>query len=283
MTLRQFLLRERGSDRSCAAMASLRFASERAAGAVAVDSDDIGGVVTGPNGPGGRRLGDRRDHRPADPLHQERGDRRSGPLPHPRSAARRTTRCSRAATACVDSAKVQSEPGKVVNFTATTAPTPEGGRRNLSGDLLVFDAEDAGEARVPARQRQEPGRVAQRRQDQRLLRLSRARQQGDAHDPAGVRRHEVGGRLGAAHPVRAGDEQHGDRHRPHRYRSARSRCSPTGPTASPPASCLPRSRSGRRAGSATSSSRSGISPIPSTTCTTSPRPTSASRRSTPTA
>ena len=45
----------------------------------------------------------------------------------------------------------------------------------------------------------------------------------------------------------------------------------------------PRSRSVRRAASATSSSRSGIFPIPSTTCTTSPRPTSASRRSTPTA
>src|SRR5207302_455367 len=39
-------------------------------------------------GPGGRRLGDRRDHRPADPLHQERRHRRSGPLRHPRSADR---------------------------------------------------------------------------------------------------------------------------------------------------------------------------------------------------
>ena len=118
----------------------------------------------------------------------------------------------------------------------------EGRRRVLSGDLLVRDAEDAGEARVSARQRQDPGRVAQRHQDQRLLRLPRARQQGDAHHPADVLRHEAGGCLGAAHPVRPGHDQHGDRDRPHRRRSARSSCSPTGPTASPRANCPPRSR-----------------------------------------
>ena len=66
----------------------------------------------------------------------------------------------------------------------------------LSGDLLVFDAEDSGQERVPghraARQRhagqhQEPGAVARRGQDQWLRHLPPARQQGDAHDPDGAR------------------------------------------------------------------------------------------------
>ena len=50
-------------------------------------------------------------------------------------------------------------------------------------------------------------------------------------------------------------------------RRARSSSSRIGPTASPPASCRPRRR-GRRGASATSSSRSGTSPIRSTICTT---------------
>ena len=56
--------------------------------AVAIDADDIGGVVTAPNGAGSRRLGDRRDHRSADPLHPERRHRRPGPLRHSRPADR---------------------------------------------------------------------------------------------------------------------------------------------------------------------------------------------------
>ena len=90
--------------------------------------------------------------------------------------------------------------------------------------------------------------MAQRHQDQRLLRLPRARQQSDAHDPVDVRRHEVGGRLGAAHPVRPGHEQHGDLDRPPRHAARAQGLSPTGPTASPRASCPPTSRRARRAG-----------------------------------
>ena len=135
----------------------------------------------------------------------------------------------------------------------------------LSGDLLVCDAQDSGQERVPghraerqrhAGQDEEPGAVARRGQDQWLLRLPSARQQGDAHDPEGARHiRELGRGLGAAHPVRAGAGQHGARHRPARHASARSSCSPTGPTGSPPANCRPPSRRVRRASSATSSSR----------------------------
>ena len=39
--------------------------------AVAIDNDDIGGVVTGPSGPGSRRLGDRGDNRSADQIRQD--------------------------------------------------------------------------------------------------------------------------------------------------------------------------------------------------------------------
>ena len=232
---------------------------------------------------GGRRLGDRRDHRPADPLHQERRHRRPGPLPHPRSAEGEL----RGVGARLRPRRHRQGPQASRAGSSTSpraAPTPEGRGRNLSGDLLVLDAEDAGastSSRSATSRRQ--ARVAQRHQDQRLLRLPRARQQGDAHHPADVRRHEVGGCLGAPHPVRPGHDQHGDRRSAASTPSARSSCSRTGPTASPPANCRPRSRRDRRAASATSSSRSGTFPIPSTTCTTSPRPTSASRRSTPTA
>ena len=111
-----------------------------------------------------------------------------------------------------------SEPGRIVNFTATPAPTPEGRGRNLSGDLLVFDAEDAGEARVPGRQREEPGANGST--------WSRPTAAYGCHAlgnkatrtiPAHVLRHEAGGRLGAPHPVRAGHEQHGDLDRPRRH------------------------------------------------------------------
>ena len=61
--------------------------AQQPASDVAIDNDDIGGVVTGPEGPGGRRLGDRRDARPAGPLHQERRHRRPRPLRRARSAA----------------------------------------------------------------------------------------------------------------------------------------------------------------------------------------------------
>ena len=77
----------------------------------AIDADDIGGVVTGTERPRGRRLGHRRDARPARPLHQDRRHRRSGPV-------RRSPICRAArydvwarGYGLVDSAKSASEPG----------------------------------------------------------------------------------------------------------------------------------------------------------------------------
>ena len=50
--------------------------------------------------------------------------------------------------------------------------------------------------------------------------------------------------LGAAHAVRPGDDQHGAHARLHRARQGAQASSPTGPTASPPASCRSPSPSG---------------------------------------
>ena len=63
-------------------------AGQAGGAAVAIDNDDIGGVVTGAQRSRGRRLGHRGNQDHADALDQERGDRRSGPLRRARSAGR---------------------------------------------------------------------------------------------------------------------------------------------------------------------------------------------------
>ena len=55
-------------------------AQQSAPPAVAIDNDDIGGVVTGAERARGRRVGDRGNDRSSDPLRQDRGHRRPGPL-----------------------------------------------------------------------------------------------------------------------------------------------------------------------------------------------------------
>ena len=276
MTFRQFLF----ASVAAIGIAAASPASAQQA-AVTVNSDNIGGVVTGPNGPeaGVWVIAETTDLPTRFIKSVVTDDQGRYLIPElPKASYEVFAR----GYGLADSAKVKSEPGKTVNITATPRDA-EGCRRALSGDLLVLDAQDAGRARIPARQRQDAGRVAQRDQDQRLLRLSRARQQGDAHHSVGVRRHEERGRLGAAHPVRPGDDQHGDRDRPPRHAA---RAQPVRRLDRPRRgrrSARRASRRARRARSATSSSRSGTSPIRSTTCTTSRRPTNASRRSIPTA
>ena len=78
-----------------ASLAALR--GQVAAQSVAIDNDDIGGVVTGPSGPeaGVWVIAETTDA--AHPLHQERRDRRSGPLSCARPAERRPTTCGSAA------------------------------------------------------------------------------------------------------------------------------------------------------------------------------------------
>ena len=72
----------------------------------------------------------------------------------------------------VDSPKVKTAPGKVLNLKAVVAPTASRGGGILSGNLLVLDAQDSGQERVPrhwrkrqrhSRGHEKPGSVAERR------------------------------------------------------------------------------------------------------------------------
>jgi len=48
-------------------------AQQGAPAGVSIGEGDLGGVVSGPSGPEGRRLGDCRDHRSSDQVRQDRG------------------------------------------------------------------------------------------------------------------------------------------------------------------------------------------------------------------
>ena len=281
MTLQAVSFRERGSDRARGGSCSAPASAQQAA-AVAIDSDDIGGVVTGPNGPeaGVWVIAETTDLPTRYIKSVVTDDQGRYLIPDlPKANYEVFVR----GYGLVDSAKVQERAGQDRQLHRHGARRPKAAAE-IYPAIYWYSM-----LKMPAKHEFPLGNVKSQAEwlnvveDQRLLRLPRARQQGDAHDPVGVRRHEAGRRLGAAHPVRPGDEQHGDLDRPPRH-AARAQALRR----------LDRPHRGRRTAgreaaapaghaSATSSSRSGISPIPSTTCTTSPRPTSASRRSTPTA
>ena len=160
--------------------------------AVRVDSDDIGGVVTGPARAGGRRLGHRRNDRAADAAAQDRRHRRPGPLPRARPAQGELRRLGprlRPGGFGQD----QGGAGQAAQPDGGAGAERQGGGRVLPGAVLAVAAARAAEERLPRhrpeRQRhlaehQEPGRVdPQRRQHRRLHRLPSDGQQGHARDP----------------------------------------------------------------------------------------------------
>ncbi len=120
--------------------------------AVAIDKNDIGGVVTGAKGPGSRRLGHRGNAGPSDPLRQDGRDRRPGPLRRARSARRQ-----------IQGVGARLWPHQFGQGRCPAGPAPEshGGcgveRRRcgavLSGDLLVLDAENSGQGPVRRQER----------------------------------------------------------------------------------------------------------------------------------
>ncbi len=174
--------------------------------APAIDADDIGGVVTGPNGPeaGVWVIAETHDL----PVRYIKivvtDDQGRYVIPDlPRARYDVWVR----GYGLVDSAKSASEPGKIVNVSATPAPTPADAARVLPGDLLVLDAEDPdgvrdGEPRAVRRQH-DAAAMARRGEEPRLRRLPSARPALDA-DHSGVARHVRVGRRRVAPPRAVG-------------------------------------------------------------------------------
>ena len=242
-------------------MAQLR-AQQSAPPGVTIGEADLGGVVTGPNGPeaGVWVIAETTDLPTKFAKIVVTDDRGRYVMPDlPKANYNVWVR----GYGLVDSPKVQR---------ARQDPRSQGGARAerdgggaiLSGDLLVLDAQGPGQERVSRHgptataspRHEEPGQWLNVIKTDGCYACHALGNKATRTIPQGVGPiHELGGGVGAAHPVRAGHDQHDERHRPARRRSARSSCSPTGPIGSPPASCPLRSRRGRRASSATSSSR----------------------------
>ena len=232
--------------------------AQQPASDVAIDNDDIGGVVTGPKGPeaGVWVIAETRDLPVRYIKSVVTDDRGRFVVPDLPPASYQVWARG---YGLVDSAKA----------TAQAGPAPrdhrdgraERGRRRalLPGDLLVLDAEDP-RRRSVRRQEQHPrpadaDQLDQRDEEHRLHRLPSARPAVDAHDSR-VARHVRVRRRGVAAaravgPVGAADARPADE--PGRH--VRSPTTATGPIASPRASCRLPSRRGRKASSATSSSR----------------------------
>ena len=184
MTLRQVLFTSVAAIGIAASVLARRHrANAQQAAAVAIDNDDIGGVVTGPNGPeaGVWVIAETRDL----PVRYIKivvtDDQGRYVMPDlPKANYDIWVR----GYGLVDSAKVKSEPGKQLNLTAVPAPNEADGREILSGDLLVRDDENPGGrgVRQPGRagQRQDH-RLSQRHEEQRLHRLPPARPAFDPH------------------------------------------------------------------------------------------------------
>jgi hypothetical protein len=116
---------------------------QAAAQAVAIDNDDIGGVVKGPGGPeaGVWVIAETRDL----PVRYIKivvtDDQGRYVIPDlPKANYDVWVR----GYGLVDSPKVKSEPGKQLNLTAVPAPNAAGSREVLPRDLLVRDDEDPG-------------------------------------------------------------------------------------------------------------------------------------------
>ena len=100
--------------------------------AVAIDNDDIGGVVTGPNGPEAGVWVIAETTRPRHQVRQDGRYRRPGPLCLPDLPKAKYNVWVRG-YGLVDSAKVDSEPGKTLNLTAVAGAERGSGCGVLSG------------------------------------------------------------------------------------------------------------------------------------------------------
>ena len=136
-------------------------ASAQNTAAVSIGNTDIGGVVTGPNGPeaGVWVIAETTDL--PTKMNKTVVTDDQGRYVIPDLPKANYTVWARG-YGLVDSAKTTSEPGKIVNITAVPAPNDAAAAEILSGDLLVLDAQDSGQEHVPGhrhrRERQRHGR-----------------------------------------------------------------------------------------------------------------------------
>ena len=205
--------------------------------------------MTSSKGPRSRRLGHRRDHRPADEVRQDRRHRRSRPLPDARSAEGHLQRLGARLRAGRFAEGRGRRPVGRSTSPRTLGANAAGGGAVLPGRLLVVAAA-ACPTRASSRHRPDgqrhlaehaqQARVAAAAEVGRLLGVSSARQQGDARDS---RRSSARSRSSVhAWERRVQSGQAGGNMISGLNALGRERalaCSPTGPIALPPGEVPP--------------------------------------------
>ena len=204
--------------------APAQLSAQQAPPGVNIGATDLGGVVTGPNGPeaGVWVIAETKDLPTRFAKIVVTDDQGRYVLPDlPKAKYQVWVR----GYGLVDSPKVESEPGKQLNLTAVPAPNAAAAAQYYPAIywysmLKIPDAEPVRRQERHSRQGH-ADRLHQPDEEQRLRRLPSARHAGDAHDPGRVR-HLVQGCLDAAHPGRPGRRAHGQhRGRPAQRRAAR--------------------------------------------------------------
>ena len=168
-------------------------APARAQPAVAIDADDIGGVVTGPSGPeaGVWVIAETRDL-PVRYIKMRR-HRRSRPLRRARSAEGELQRLGARLRPRRQRRRSRPSPASVVNLTATPAPNAAAAAQYYPAIYWYSMLHDSRRRASSAARAAIPGditqhRLAQHDEEQRLRRLPSARPPLDAHDSGSLRR-----------------------------------------------------------------------------------------------
>ena len=200
----------------CAAVVTVSLGGSSAVqntAAPAIDADDLGGIVTGPKGPEAgvwviAETSDLPTRFVRIVVTDEQGRYVLPDLP------KANYNVWVRGYGLVDSPKVQSSPGKVLNLTAVVAPDARAAAQVLSRRLLALAAQSAGQERIsghwPVRQRhrarhKEPGAVAAHHQVGDVHSVPPAWNQGHAGAPAeSWHVPDVSRRVGTAAAVGAG-------------------------------------------------------------------------------
>ena len=170
--------------------------------ALQVGATDLGGVVTGPNGPeaGVWVIAETTDLPTKYSKIVVTDDR--GRFVIPNCRARITTSGSAATASSIRPRRRRCLAARSTSR-AVPAPNAKRGRRVLSADPLVRDAEGAGQGDFPLGRVQNQPVMAAHAQDRRLHGLPRARHARDAHDAEAVTpTSDHDRRMGATHPGR---------------------------------------------------------------------------------